>query len=110
MSLYAKYLTEKTDDKIMETDKGFVTYRYLDDKKTVYITDIYILPDFRKTNEASLLADRVCDEARENKCSIVMGTVVPSNKNSTDSLRVLLGYGMRLFYSSNDLIAFRKDI
>ena len=36
LSNYARYLTEKTSDKIIETDKGFVTYRYVDEKNSIY--------------------------------------------------------------------------
>ena len=32
MSLYAEYLREKTNDKIMETDEGFLTYRFYYDQ------------------------------------------------------------------------------
>lgn len=111
MSLYADYLREKTDDIIMEDEgRSFVTYRYLPDKTTVYIVDIYVSPDFRKTNVASTIADEVVRLAKINGCTKLLGSVVPSNKNSTQSLKVLLGYGMVLESSSNDFIVFRKEI
>lgn len=108
--MFANYLRERTSDEIIETDKGFVTYRYIDNNKTVYIVDIYIVPDFRGAYTASTMADQVVDEAKKRGCNKMLGSVVPSNKNSTTSLRVLLGYGMTLDSSSNDFIVFRKDI
>lgn len=109
-SLYAKYLEEKTTDQIIETDKGFATFRFLPDQKAVYIIDIYVLPEFRQTKEASTMADTIVELGKANGCQKLLGSVVPSNKSSTLSLRVLLGYGMFLESSSTDFIVFKKDI
>jgi predicted GNAT family acetyltransferase len=108
--MYADYLREKSNDQIIENEHGFASYRYLNDGKSVYIIDIYILSSARKHGSASAMADLIVGEAKKIGCSELLGTVVPSSKNSTDSLRVLLGYGMSLYSSSQDLILFRKDI
>lgn len=107
--MWANYLREKSNDQILETEKGFATYRYVDEK-TVYIIDLYILPDFRQSHVAVSLADTIVDEARKKGCNKLLGSVVPSAKNSTTSLRVLLGYGMSLESSSTDFIVFKKEI
>jgi predicted GNAT family acetyltransferase len=109
MSLYSQYLSEKTNDFILETEKGFATYRYTSDK-TVYIIDLYVNRDFRKHGVASALADIIVEEARQKGCTELIGSVVPSARGSTDSLKVLLAYGMTLLSSSNDFIIFRKDL
>lgn len=109
MSHYASYLKEKTNDQILETEHGFATYRYTSEK-TVYIVDLYVAPDFRKSGTASALADIIVEEARKKGCTELIGSVVPSTKNSTDSVRVLLAYGMTLLSSMNDFVIFRKDI
>jgi hypothetical protein len=108
-SLYAEYLKEKTSDKIIEVDKGFITYRFIDEK-TVYIVDLFIRPEFRRDNIASQMADCVVAEAKQKGCIKLIGSVIPSNKNSTISLKVLLGYGMSLESSTNDFIVFKKEI
>lgn len=108
-SLYAKYLIERTDDFIIERPEGFVTYRFLNEDQ-VYIVDLFVVPDSRQKHIASSLADLVVELARDKKCTELLGTVVPSAKNSTISMKVLLGYGMTLKSSSNDLIIFRKEI
>lgn len=109
MSLYSNYIFEKTDKTIIETEKGFITYSFTDGK-TCYIQDIYILPDFRKSNEATKLADRVTEIAKKYGCTKLIGSVIPSAKNSTDSVKVLLAYGMSLDSSTNDFILFSKEI
>ena len=109
-SLYAQYLAERTEDSIIETEVGFASYRYLNQGKSVYIVDIYVSPKQRKEGLASLMADKVASIAKEKGCTELLGSVVPSAKGSTTSLKVLLGYGMTLLSASNDFIVFRKDI
>lgn len=109
MSLYSKYLTERTNDLILEINHGFVTYRMLPDQKAVYIVDIYVDSDFRKAGTASQMADEVAKIAKKEGFTKMLGSVVPSNKNSTDSLRVLLAYGMKLQSSAQDFIIFEKE-
>ncbi len=110
MSLYADYLTERTTDHIIEGPSGFVTYRYMNEGRTVYVMDIYTAPGVRKTGQASVLADLVAEEAKSKGATEMLGTVVPSTKGSTASTKVLFAYGMTLLSASNDLIVFRKDI
>ncbi len=108
-SLYARYLEERTNDQILEIPEGFATYRYLNDKQ-VYLIDLFILPEFRNKGVASLLANTICEKARVKGCTEFLGTVVPSCKNATDSIRVLIAYGMVVSSSSDNLIVFKKGI
>lgn len=108
--MHAKYIEERMGDSIIETDKGYITYRYLNDGKTVYIVDLYVLPEYRQDKVASGLADFVADLAKDKGAVEMFGTVDPRAKNPTDNLKVLLGYGMTLVSSSNEMILFRKDI
>lgn len=110
LSLYAQYLAEKTNDRIIETENSFATYRYLDDGITVYIVDIFVLPSIRNSGWASCIADEIVTEAKKRGCIKLLGSVVTSSKNSTVSLKILLAYGMTLDSASNDFIVFRKDI
>lgn len=110
MSLYSEYLRERTDDKIIERDNGFVTYRYVNDGKSVYLIDIYTVPESRQSGIASALANLVANEARDIGCEEMLGTVVPSMHGSTTSMKVLLAYGFKLKNAGPDLIVFRKDL
>ncbi len=109
MSLYAKYIADRTDDCILETEQGFATYRFLD-PKTCYIIDIFVLSDFRKSGIASAMADSITEIAKERGCQHLLGTVVPSAKNSADSMRVLLAYGMVPVRIEGNMIVFSKEI
>ena len=110
MSLYAKYLTERTNDRILEINHGFATYRMLPEQKVVYIVDIFVDSDFRKAGSAAQMADEIAKIAKKEGCTKMLGSVIPSAKNSTISLKVLLAYGMTLQSSTNDFILFEKEI
>ena len=102
MSLYGDY--------IVEDETGFATYRFLSDQKAVYIVDLYTVPGARGDGRASALADRVAAEAKELGFTSMIGTVAPSAKGSTRSLRVLLAYGMDLESAGPDYIVMKKEI
>lgn len=109
-SKYAKYVKERTNDSIIENQYGFATYRYLDDGKVVYIVDIYVDNHIRRDGHAKALADKICKEAKEKGAQYLIGTVAPSAKNSTVSMKVLMAYGMTLHSAQNDCIIFRKEL
>lgn len=110
MSMYGDYIREHRNDGIVEREEGFATYRYLNNGESIYIIDIYVRSDFRKTKVASEMADEIVAIGKKAGAIELLGTVVPSANHSTDSLRVLLGYGMSLQSASNDLVVFRKEI
>lgn len=108
-SLYAQYVAERTGDHVLETEHGFALYRYISENR-VYIVDIYVEPLFRKSGLASEMADQIAAEAKAKGCTEMIGSVVPSTKGSTTSLKVLLGYGFELLSSTNDIIFFKKEL
>lgn len=109
-SLYAEYIRERTNDKIIEGPSGFATYRYINDGRSCYIIDIYTVKEARQQGAAAALADMIALEAKSKNCDELIGTVVPSTKGATISVKVLLAYGMEVYSAEKDLIVFRKDI
>lgn len=109
MSLYADYLTQRTEDHIIENDMGFITWRYMPNNQ-VYIVDLYVRPESRGSHVASDLADMVVSQAKEKGCTELFGTVVPRAKNSDISLKVLQAYGMSLHSANHEIIFMRKEI
>lgn len=108
--LYAKYLNERHGDNILQTEHGFASYRYINEGKTVYLVDIYVVPEQRESGLATKLADTIAAEAKEKGCVEMLGTVVPSTRNSMISLKGLLSYGMVLSGAGPDIVIFRKDL
>lgn len=109
-SLYAMYLEEKTETKIIEADFGFASYRHLLQEKATYLVDIYIRPEFRKEGLAKTLANEITKEAKDLGHTKLIGSVVPSTNGSTESIMVLIRYGMKIKSSSNDFLIFEKEI
>lgn len=110
MSLYGQYVRERGIDNIVELPMGFATYRYPPGTNAVYIVDIYVAPDCRKSGIASDIAAVIAREAKVKGCTEMWGTVAPQARGSTDSLRVLLAFGMELSEIRDGLIVFKKGI
>ena len=109
MSMYGDYIKERLGDEIYETEQGFATYRFLDEK-TVYIVDVYIKPDFRRSRAASNIGDTIVELSKKQGATKLIGTVTPSAKGSTESMRFLLNYGMRIQSAKENLIVLEKEI
>ncbi len=108
MSIYADYINELGVRKIIETDRGFATYRISGDE--CYIIDIYVAPADRKTRLASDMADQVAEVARAAKCTYLLGTVDMSSIKKTESLMVLFAYGFKLLKSDAFSLYLTKDL
>jgi GNAT superfamily N-acetyltransferase len=108
-SLYAKYLKERTNDHILETEQGFATYRYLN-KTQVYIIDIFVLPEFRRQHIGRMMFEKICAEAKSLGCTEVIGSVAPNAKNANDSLKAIVSYGMSVLSVDAGLIFFKKGL
>lgn len=108
LSLYSDYILERENRECIEDPEGFVTFKVFG--KECYIQDIYIVPLKRRSNKATELATQVEVIAKERGCTIITGSVCPSAKNSTDSIKVLIAYGFKLMKSEPDLIWFAKEV
>lgn len=108
MSMLLEYFKEREGAESIETDEGFATYIISDSE--CYLKDIFVRPEFRKAGTATRIANEVVRIARLKGCTFLTGSVCPKAKNSTASLQVLIGYGMELFSSQDNLIIFKKDI
>lgn len=109
VSHYAQYIRERTHDHIYEDNFGFITWRYLPTGE-VYIIDLFVPKEFRRDGHAKRFADKVVKEAKEKGSTKLIGTVVPSMKNTTISTLALIGYGMKLEQSGQDLVVYGKEI
>lgn len=107
-SLYAHYIKERENKEIVESEKGFATYCFTNDG--CYIVDIYVLPEFRKSGEASNMANQITEIAKSKGFNKLYGTVSPLANGSTESLKVLLAYGFKLDSSNSQLLVLKKDI
>jgi GNAT superfamily N-acetyltransferase len=107
-SLRARYVKEREGFDTLETIDGFAEYKLFKDE--CYLRDIYVVPDKRKSDVATQLADRVSHIAKAHGCKFLTGSVSPQANGATESLKVLLAYGFKLRSASPELIIFSKDI
>jgi len=108
IELYADYLKEREDGHMIYDSHGFMSYFIKGDE--CYIRDVYIEPAFRKTHHATMFMLKVSSHAKQLGCKKLTGSVRPSSNGSTDSLKVLLSAGFKLWYSSQDAIFFFKEL
>jgi hypothetical protein len=108
MSLYGQYIKTREDFDIIENSLGFATYKIINSE--CYLRDIFVDPEVRETAVARDLADQICVIARESGCKTLLGSVCPSAKGATVSLKVLLAYGMSLKSCTNDFIVMEKGL
>lgn len=108
MSLFGQYISEREGKEIVEDNQGFATYFYVNDG--VYIENIYVSPDFRQAGVASKYADQIAELAKAKGYKKMYGSVAPSKKGSTASLKVLFAYGFELESAAQNAIIVVKEI
>ncbi len=65
--MYFQYIKELKGFDSIKTDKGFITYGFMpvDGQPGCYIEELFVLPEFRETKEASKMADQVAEIAKK---------------------------------------------
>lgn len=108
MSLYAQYIKEREQREILEDEQGFATY--VIEGNECYIQDIFTVQEARKKGHAAKLADQISEIAKKRGAKYLTGSVDPSLDNATDSMKVLLAYGMRVHSMQPPLVFFIKEL
>lgn len=108
MNKYAKYIKELKNYEMYEDEKGFVTYGPYEEG--IYIEEIYVEPEYRKSQVAVFYADLITEIARREKITKLYGSVVPSQKNSQYRIEIFMKYGFRIYRTQEDLIVLIKEI
>lgn len=103
----ASYYSEREGYQTIEKPHGFATFKLFGE--VVYLRDIYVSPDYRRTGLAAEMADEVCEFARVQGCKILRGTVDTRANNATQSIKVLLSYGMHVV-PSGEILVFEKEL
>ncbi len=109
LSLYARYLAERTPRGIVETEDGFATFEFVGED-TVYIVDLYVVPEKRKNHIASNMADKIVEESVKQGKKFLLGSVDVTAKGAEDSCKVLEAYGMRIHKVAEPMIFYVKEI
>lgn len=114
--MYAQYLKETLGQEYKEDGegRGFLTYGYNCipgvDFPHLYIIDLWVKPEHRKSHVAAQMADLVCKEAVSKGKSFCFGSVSKQSKTQEASKKVLIAYGMVLYAENEDGLFFVKEI
>src|SRR5210317_1124304 len=96
MSLFGEYIKERLNKSIIEDEHGFATYFPAFNNEYMYIEDIYVKPEFRKKDKASIYADEISEIARKKGIKKLLGSVDINANAATESMKVLFAYGFKL--------------
>lgn len=105
-SKYALYCKEKANRECLETDYGFITYSHTSDL-VVWIHDIFILKEFRKSGIGSKLVD---DVVRITGCKELQSNVIVDTNGVEEAILAHLHYGFRVSNAQNGRIYFIKEV
>ncbi len=108
MSLYADYIRERTQKKVLETDYGFCVYQIFG--KECYIEEVYVVPEKRREGYATMLGDLVGAIAKGLDCTHLTGSVCVRAPEPTRSLRGLIAAGYKILRCEPDMIYMVKEI
>lgn len=110
LEMYAAYVRERTGAEVLiDPGKGFATWK-MTSPDEVYIVDIYVAPEFRKSGVAAGLADRIAGVALATGASRLLGSVETVAETRTDALKALLAYGFAVDRVIGSVIWLSKEI
>ena len=110
MTLYERYLLEREGISIYENEKGFCMYM-IEDIYTLFITDIYVLPEYRSKHIATNLANELTEVIKKDyKITKVKGSICLDDPNWERSHIVLTQYGMRPYDEIYNMIYYIKEV
>lgn len=108
ISNYGLYISEREGFDIVESDKGFATFKISGEE--CYIRDIYIRPEFRDKDIAKQTLDKVCEIAKSKGCTHITGSIDTNDKNATNNLKAAFVYGYKILRNSYSMIMLIKEI
>jgi hypothetical protein len=101
-------MKEKDNMECVECDDGFALYIIKDN--IIYLSDIYVKPEKRRTRISYDLADKVVEIGKENNCTILLGSIDKELKTKERSKKVLTNYGYKYINEDESFYWYKKDI
>lgn len=113
MQMWADYIKEKENKDCFQCETGFVTYLIYDVEghNELYISDMYVKPEFRNTGAGRSLIKEIERIAKEQNCKKMTAAIWLSNKNPEGPLVADIKYGFRISHvANNNIIYLVKDL
>jgi L-amino acid N-acyltransferase YncA len=110
MNKYAAYLKERDNMEMYENEKGFVTYCFYPELQACYLAEIYIIPEFRGTTAAFNLYKRLCNLAKADGYSKMIGSVDETTANYEYSEQLMKKLGWQFYKKVGHLTYYIGNI
>ena len=105
-SNYGLYVAELEGLEILESNRGFATYKIKDDELWVY--DVFVRPDYRGCGIALRYIQELEELARECNCKAMMSITNKKNNAWERSTGLLQEYGFEIEGVADDGTIFLK--
>lgn len=92
-SNYGLYVQELEGLEIIESNRGFATYRIKDEEKELWVHDVFVRPDYRGCGIAKRYFDELVELAKENGCKSIKTYTNKLNNGWEKSTAMLQKYG-----------------
>lgn len=107
-SLMAKFKKEYFGVDTLEDENGFATF--IIQPPSVYIEDVYVVPEKRNSHIATSYANAIARWAIEQGCTTMISTVNLNGLTPDRSMKVLLAYGLKPAGVKDNVISFIKEL
>lgn len=107
-TLYAKYVKERRDGDILETDHSFVTYKIIGNE--CQIIDLYVDNKFRKKGLCNNIIDELSEIARSKGCDHLSGNIYFLDPGHKITLLSAIKLGFEIINANNSVITICKRL
>jgi len=108
LTKYASYIKEAFDEELIEHEHGFITYCFKDEG--IFISNIWVDPEFRNTHIAINLAKKVEEIGKNSGCKNLLSTVCKDIKHFEASMSANLKFGLTVSHEDEDNYYLIKEI
>lgn len=109
MSLFAIYVQETMGMDIIENDKGFITYKFMENDDC-FVDHLFVHPGFRQGGEGTRLGLQLTALAKEAGCKRLVANVNCKFKYPTQALKAFFAFGFKIDRAVTDFICISKEI
>lgn len=110
MSLYSDYIKEREGKLTIETDKGFIVYKHYPSLRQMFICELYVVPEERRSGSGEFFMNHVIEIAQDVGCTHVACTTDTATNGWEVTHNALLSRNYKLVTKDGSLNLYYKDI
>ena len=109
--MYFKYIKERLGkDSIQYEDKAFAIFFDYPAENAIYVEDVYVSPDYRRSGIGEKIMEDMCNLAKEANRKYLLGSVDITSNNPEASLIGMLKNDFKLYKTDDSMLYVRKEI